>query len=225
MIMQTHYRLARPRNMWPNRGPVTIQFELNFHVAGLRNFLVMSITHCSSSLKLGYETVYSLPWRWRQQIPPNTGNHLQTTISTITDVKTSNFAYWQLRFLGPPIRRYLPAVFHGDGTQFLSRREEHRFRVLNSTYGGRGGEAWRILVLDDRYKLIFLPLNPSEGRGPCYQLNRWLGGPQSYLQRGAKETHLDSQGNGPIRHIETCLDFFFHCKSTHNKIHCQNSSC
>jgi hypothetical protein len=33
------------------------------------------------------------------------------------------------------------------------------------------------------------------------------------------------QGNGPIRHVETCLDFFFHCKSTHNKIHCQNSSC
>jgi hypothetical protein len=35
----------------------------------------------------------------------------------------------------------------------------------------------------------------------------------------------DWQGNGPIRHVETCPDFFFHCKSTHNKIHCQNSSC
>jgi hypothetical protein len=34
-----------------------------------------------------------------------------------------------------------------------------------------------------------------------------------------------SQGNGPIRHVETCPDFFFHCESTHNKIHCQNSSC
>jgi hypothetical protein len=34
-----------------------------------------------------------------------------------------------------------------------------------------------------------------------------------------------SQGNGPIRHVETCPDFFFHCKSTHNKIHCQNISC
>jgi hypothetical protein len=34
-----------------------------------------------------------------------------------------------------------------------------------------------------------------------------------------------SQGNGPIRHVETCPDFFFHCKSTHNKIHCQNFSC
>jgi hypothetical protein len=35
-----------------------------------------------------------------------------------------------------------------------------------------------------------------------------------------------SQGNGPIRHVETCPDFFFlHCKSTHKKIHCQNSSC
>jgi hypothetical protein len=33
------------------------------------------------------------------------------------------------------------------------------------------------------------------------------------------------QGNGPIRHVETCPDFFFHCKSTHNKIHCQNFSC
>jgi hypothetical protein len=33
------------------------------------------------------------------------------------------------------------------------------------------------------------------------------------------------QGNGPIRHVETCHDFFFHCKSTHNKIHCQNCSC
>jgi hypothetical protein len=34
------------------------------------------------------------------------------------------------------------------------------------------------------------------------------------------------QGNGPIRHIETCPEsFFFYCKSTHNKIHYQNSSC
>jgi hypothetical protein len=33
-----------------------------------------------------------------------------------------------------------------------------------------------------------------------------------------------SQGNGPIRHVETCHDFFFHCRSIHNKIHCQNSS-
>jgi hypothetical protein len=33
------------------------------------------------------------------------------------------------------------------------------------------------------------------------------------------------QENGPIRHVETCPDFFFHCKSTHNKIHCQNFSC
>jgi hypothetical protein len=33
------------------------------------------------------------------------------------------------------------------------------------------------------------------------------------------------KGNGPIRHVETCPDFFFHCKSTHNKIHCQNFSC
>jgi hypothetical protein len=32
------------------------------------------------------------------------------------------------------------------------------------------------------------------------------------------------QGNGPIRHVETCPDFF-HCKSIHNKIHCQNFSC
>jgi hypothetical protein len=31
--------------------------------------------------------------------------------------------------------------------------------------------------------------------------------------------------NGPIRHVETCPDFFFHCKSAHNKIHCQNFSC
>jgi hypothetical protein len=31
--------------------------------------------------------------------------------------------------------------------------------------------------------------------------------------------------NGPIRHVETCPDFFFHYKSTHNKIHCQNFSC
>jgi hypothetical protein len=35
---------------------------------------------------------------------------------------------------------------------------------------------------------------------------------------------INWQGNGPIRHIETCPDFF-HCKNTHNKIHCQNSSC
>jgi hypothetical protein len=38
-------------------------------------------------------------------------------------------------------------------------------------------------------------------------------------------TQLNWQGNGPIRHVETCPDFFFHCKSTHNKIHYQNFSC
>jgi hypothetical protein len=32
------------------------------------------------------------------------------------------------------------------------------------------------------------------------------------------------QGNGPIRHVETCPDFFYY-KSTHNKIHYQNFSC
>jgi hypothetical protein len=55
-----------------------------------------------------------------------------------------------------------------------------------------------------------------------------------YLQTVALFTYLNclqhaseyiSQGNGPIWHVETCPDFFFNCKSTHNKIHCQNSSC
>jgi hypothetical protein len=35
---------------------------------------------------------------------------------------------------------------------------------------------------------------------------------------------LDLQGNGPIQHVETCR-LSIHCKSTHNKIHRQNSSC
>jgi hypothetical protein len=62
----------------------------------------------------------------------------------------------------------------------------------------------------------------------------------AYLSNQIRQSNLDisliwfplssnevtnSQGNGPIRHIETCPDFFFHCKNTHNKIHCQNSSC
>jgi hypothetical protein len=34
-------------------------------------------------------------------------------------------------------------------------------------------------------------------------------------------SRINSQGNGPIREVETCPDFFFHCKSTHNKIRCQ----
>jgi hypothetical protein len=46
------------------------------------------------------------------------------------------------------------------------------------------------------------------------------------IQKSIKDyVQLHSQGNGPIRHVETCPDFFFHCKSTHNKIHCQNFSC
>jgi hypothetical protein len=39
------------------------------------------------------------------------------------------------------------------------------------------------------------------------------------------KVEINLQGNGPIRHVETCPDFFFHCKSTHNKIYCQNFSC
>jgi hypothetical protein len=49
----------------------------------------------------------------------------------------------------------------------------------------------------------------------------WVNAVISYKLR----YHLDWQGNGPIRHVETCPDFFFHCKSIHNKIHCQNFSC
>jgi hypothetical protein len=36
--------------------------------------------------------------------------------------------------MGPQIKTYLPAVLHGGGTQSLTLRGEHIFRVLNSAF-------------------------------------------------------------------------------------------
>jgi hypothetical protein len=40
-----------------------------------------------------------------------------------------------------------------------------------------------------------------------------------------RDSNINLQGNSPIRLVETCPDFLFHCKNAHNKINCQNSSC
>jgi hypothetical protein len=57
----------------------------------------------------------------------------------------------------------------------------------------------------------------------CVQTVRQLIGMTNKI-RETGQSASSLEGNCPIRHVETCPDFFFHCKSTHNKIHCQNSS-